>query len=143
MKRRKLILAASIFAGIAALLLITSEIVSGVMKIRRFDSIEARVKASITSDELQAWAVGILAKPLDASGGGVDVAALVPENLKNLYDRLPSAIANADREDRPGSVTILWGGGFIGHCGFDLGSTNYDLGRGEQWQPGVYFWKTQ
>lgn len=143
MKKKSLIIAAIVFPALAALLLVTSMIVGSVQKIRRFDSIETRVKTSITANELQAWAVQILAKPMDASGAGVDVADLVPDRLKNLYDRPPSAIAHADRENRPGSVTIMWGGGFIGHCGFDLGSTNYDLGRGKEWQPGVYFWKTQ
>lgn len=120
---------------------------------RNFDTFEDRARNAVTGPELQAWATSLLARQpansnrnggqirLDVSGLGADF----PKQLLELFPGVsPRFYYEAGGEDHPGWITIDWGGGRMGHTGFDIGATNFTdqpKKRGHAWQPGVYFWK--
>jgi hypothetical protein len=112
-----------------------------------FDNIERDAKRVITGAELQAWATNLLASisstttPIRVSGLGTNF----PSQLLNLNDGTRPYIYIHRESDTnfPPCVRLTWGGGMIGHCGFDIGPTNhvnYRYRYAREWQSGVYFW---
>jgi hypothetical protein len=65
-----------------------------------------------------------------------------PAQLLALYRHPPYIQVQEANTNSPASVFLMWGGGFIGHCGFEIGATNFVSHRANAraWQPGVYFW---
>ena len=109
-----------------------------------FDHLEQNARKVITGSELQAWAVQILAQYPTPTNGQMDLrlsdlAAPLPKPLLGLYHRPPDIFVYETTTNDPGHVRLNWGGGLIGHCGFEIGPTNF-VGMGHPWQDGVYFW---
>jgi hypothetical protein len=110
---------------------------------RAFDHIEQRAKKRITANELQAWATNLLAHPLTNLNPSVsELGTNFPKQLRSLYRHPPYIQVNEATTNYPAYVYLMWGGGLIGHCGFEIGPTNYVSYRSHArtWQPGVYFW---
>lgn len=109
----------------------------------QFDHLEQRAKRRITGTQLQAWALNLLEQyPTTVTNDTPDVSDLgtnFPRQLLGLYHRTPYIRIN-QYTNFESYVLLMWGGGMIGHCGFEIGSTNF-IGRGHAWQPGVYFWR--
>jgi hypothetical protein len=114
----------------------------------RFDHIEQHVKKQMSATELQQWALQVMAlHPVAADSEQVRIANLpvpLPKPLSNVWRHLPDIyIFNPDTNATPAYMSLTWGGGFIGHCGIEIGPTNFVSFRSEdKWQDGVYFWKT-
>lgn len=107
-----------------------------------FGRIEHNAKKGTTPEALQMWATNLIAKYPE--GGHVRLSELgtnFPVGLIDVAPRFgPSVfVFEAHGEDYPGSVRIVWGSGFMGHVGFEIGPTNF-VGRGHPWTAGVYFW---
>ena len=70
--------------------------------------------------------------------------AVLPHKEPDLLTRRIARLGifiHAATTNSPGSVMLMWGGGFIGHCGFEIGPTNFISYRdGHKWKDGVYFW---
>jgi hypothetical protein len=113
----------------------------------KFDHIEGKARKRVTAAELQMWATNLLANP---PTGRVTVASLgtnFPAGLRGLWRYDPSVVLNQTRtndgEPMPGWVHLMWGSGMLGHCGFEIGPTNFLGNRGTSvWSAGVYFWKS-
>ena len=118
-----------------------------------FDHIEQRARRRMTGAELQRWATNLLAvqRPYfhdraDAMGTNFPRPLLGLYRLEPLVSTFP-ATTNEDTSLRqppwvsPGYVRIIWGGGFIGHCGFEIGATNFESGspHANKWQDADYF----
>ena len=112
-----------------------------------FDHLEQHAKRRITGLELQLWATNLIAHH---SAGLVKVSELgtnFPQQLLGLYHRPPDImiyepLTNDLGQIQPAFVTLFWGCGMIGHCGFEIGPTNFSGYRATKaWQGGVYFWK--
>ena len=111
------------------------------LRIRSFDRIEDRAKKAITGTELLAWATNLLANPPATPNPRVsELGTNFPKALLDLDKYKPYISIRPAANDSPGVVSLMWGAGFLGHCGFDLGDSS--LARGHAWQPGVYFWKS-
>jgi hypothetical protein len=111
----------------------------------QFSRLEMNARKAITPAQLQAWATNLLAAwPTNASATP-KVSALgtnFPAQLLPLYHRPPYIQIQEATADRPASVYLMWGGGVIGHCGFEIGPPEFVSYRqnARAWQPGVYFW---
>jgi hypothetical protein len=111
---------------------------------RSFNNLERNAKRVITGTQLQTWAVGLLsAYPTNSSPRVSELGTNFPPQLLSLYHRPPSIGVYQADTNWGGHVQLLWGGGFIGVCGFDIGATNYVscYAHARAWQPGVYFVK--
>jgi hypothetical protein len=116
---------------------------TGYRPIWQFDHLEGTVKKAISGTELQAWATNLLAQ--SPSGGAYPVSTLgtnFPPQLRNIAPKLGPWVLVRDSTDPefPSYVEVLWGSGFLGHRGFQIGPTNF-VGRQitNEWQPGIYF----
>jgi hypothetical protein len=113
-----------------------------------FDHIEQRARKRVTGTELQQWAMEIMAKhpvlPDDpASLHLSELPVPLPKPLLNVYHYPPYIFIFGDTNAPPGYVRLVWGGGMIGHCGFEIGPTNFvSLRSKDKWQDGVYFWRS-
>jgi hypothetical protein len=110
---------------------------------RSFDNLERNAKRVITGTQLQTWATGLLA--LSPTNASLRVSALgtnFPAQLLGLYTNPPYIQIQEADTNSPASVYLMWGGGMIGHCGFEIGPTNFVSYRSHAraWQSGVYFW---
>jgi hypothetical protein len=47
----------------------------------------------------------------------------------------------ADWTNNPSTVSLIWGSGFLGHRGFIIGPTNFEMVGASSWGLGVYFIK--
>jgi hypothetical protein len=110
-----------------------------------FDHLEQRAKKRISGTDLQAWASVLIATP--PAKGWTTVRELgtnFPPQLLGLYHHPPDIMVYGPTTNSPGWVLLGWGGGLIGHCGFEIGPTNFTgYYRGHKWQDGVYFWRDQ
>ena len=111
-----------------------------------FDHIEQHAKKRITGTELQQWAGQVLARQ-PASPEGYNLVRLseltvpLPSPLLSLYHNPPDIFVYDATNYPPGYIRLIWGGGMIGHCGFEIGPTNFVSSRSKhKWQDGVYFW---
>ena len=130
--------------GCLIILFIGGCAISTYCHIRSFDHLEQNARKVIAGSELQAWAVQVVAQYPAPTNGYMDLrlsdlAAPLPKPLLGLYHRPPDVYVYETAKDDPGHVRLIWGGGLMGHCGFEIGPTNF-VGRGHPWQPGVYFW---
>ena len=108
-----------------------------------FDNLERNAKRAVTGTQLQAWATGLLATaPTNTAPRVSELGTNFPAQLLSLYHRPPYILIQEANTNTPGSVYLMWGGGMIGHCGFEIGPTNFVSYRSHAraWQPGVYFW---
>lgn len=125
-------------AGVAV---VTGMFLPAYLRMRTFDRLEDRAKKAITAAELQVWATSVLANPPASPNPRVsDFGTNFPKALLDLDEYKPYISIRPVADSSPGMVTLMWGSGFLGHCGFDIGDTNF--ARGDAWQPGVYFWKS-
>lgn len=107
-----------------------------------FGRIEHNAKKDVTPEALQMWATNLIAKYPE--GGHVRLSELgtnLPIGWRDVAPRFgPSVYVNPGHgDDYPSSVRVFWGSGFMGHCGFEIGPTNF-IGMGHAWSAGVYFW---
>ncbi len=112
----------------------------------QFDHLEKNAKKIITPAELQTWATNLLAQyPSNATASvwPSELGTNFPKKLLKLYHRPPNFFIFGPRPDWPvPHLSITWGGGFIGHTGFEVGPTNFPGWRATNtWAPGVYFFK--
>ena len=111
-----------------------------------FYHIEQHAKKRITGTELQQWAVKVLAQhPVSSNGYNIvrrsELPVPLPSPLLGLYHNPPDIFVFETTTNSPGCIRLMWGGGLIGHCGFEIGPTNFVSYRGtHKWQDGVYFW---
>lgn len=128
-----------------------------------FDTIEHRARKRITAAELQTWATNLLALyPTNAIPRVSELGTNFPQQLLTIWrsppyihiyeaaegnfrliGRSPSGTHIYDTDtNSPAWVRLVWGGGVIGHCGFEIGPTNFVSYQthARAWQPGVYFW---
>lgn len=95
---------------------------------------EKYAKRAVTGDELQAWALKVLADPENEK-----LKTNYPPQLRNLYSGSPPQVwvFNTNSTVSTPWVSLVWG-----HVdwasGFEIGATNY-VGTGHKWQEGVYF----
>lgn len=111
-----------------------------------FDHLERNARKVITPAALQAWATNLLAHPPATDTPKVsELGTNFPRQLLGLYHTPPYISIRHPSSNAPGSVFLMWGGGMIGHCGFEIGASNFLGFRGEQWQgyAGVNFWSDQ
>jgi hypothetical protein len=109
----------------------------------QFNHLEGTVKTTISGPELQTWATNWLAQnPASGMWHVSDLGTNFPPQLRGVAPRLGPYVLVRDSTDPgfPSYVEVLWGSGFLGHCGFQIGPTNF-VGRHltNQWQPGIYF----
>ena len=110
---------------------------------RSFDDLERNARKVITGTQLQAWAIGLLTlAPTNPTPKVSELGTNFPAQLLGLYRHPPYIQIQEANTNSPASVFLMWGGGFIGHCGFEIGPTNFVSYRfnARAWQPGVYFW---
>jgi len=110
---------------------------------RSFDHLEQNARKRMSGSELQAWALGLLSQyPTETNFWSGRLGTNFP--LRSLY-HVPAYVGvHEATSNSPPYVFLMWGGGFIGHCGFEIGPTNFVSYRpGHKWQEGVYFWKDQ
>ncbi len=110
---------------------------------RSFDNLERNAKRVVTGAQLQAWATGLLAaSPTDTTPRVSQLGTNFPAQLLGLYRNPPYIQIQEGDTNSSASIYLMWGGGMIGHCGFEIGPTNFVSYRSHAraWQPGVYFW---
>jgi hypothetical protein len=111
----------------------------------QFDHFEKNARRAVTGTELQVWATNLLARHPEY--GGVrrsEFGADFPKQLDRLAPKLGPMVYIQMPEDTnfPAYVQLSWGGGILGHLGFEVGPTNFTGFRSQRaWQPGVYFFK--
>jgi hypothetical protein len=113
--------------------------------IRSFDNFERNAKRVITGPELAAWGNGLLARyPTNTSLNLRELGTNFPSKLRKLVapELGPHLVVfTAEDTNDPPWVMVYWGSGFLGHCGFEIGPTNFTGSRARHcWQPGVYSW---
>ena len=110
---------------------------------RSFDNFERNAKRVVTGAQLQGWATSLLAlAPTNSTPRVSELGTNFPSQLRGLYRSRPYIQIQEGDTNSPSSVYLMWGGGMIGHCGFEIGPTNFVSYRSNAraWQPGVYFW---
>lgn len=128
-------------------LCIAAYVYAGCKPYWQFDHLEQNAKRRITAPQLQSWATSLLAQHPPGHAKVADLGTNFPRQLLGLYHRPPGIIIYESRTndsglEMPAYVRLTWGGGFIGHCGFEIGPTNFfSYVRGTKWSDGVYFWR--
>jgi hypothetical protein len=105
--------------------------------------LERNARKVITPGELQAWATNLLNNPPTNSRLMVaDLGTNFPAQLLKLFQHPPYISIQHSNEMQPASIFLMWGGGVIGHSGFEIGPPDFVSYRPKSraWQPGVYFW---
>jgi hypothetical protein len=109
---------------------------------RSFDNFERNARKVITGPELAAWGNGILAQyPTNATVHLRDLGTNFPPQLRKLAPELGPSIDVFRPDDTNAApwVLVFWGSGFLGHCGFEIGPSNFTGDRAHhRWQDGVY-----
>lgn len=122
---------------------IAAVIYASYRQVSQFDHLEQNAKQVVTGSELQSWAADLLAQyPTNASPKVSELGASFPGQLLGLFHDPPHIFIHVANTNYPASVLLMWGGGLIGHSGFEIGSTNFVSQRSNahEWQRGVYFW---
>lgn len=112
----------------------------------QFARLERNARKVITPTQLQDWAVNLIAtKPTNLTPSVSELATNFPAALLRLYYQPPYIRVQEVTTESPGSVLLMWGGGMIGNCGFEIGPTNFvsDRKTAREWQSGVFFWSTR
>jgi len=110
---------------------------------RSFDNLERNARKVITGTELQEWAIGLLTlAPTNSRPRVSELGTNFPAQLLGLFRHPPYILIQEANTNSPASVFLMWGSGFLGHSGFEIGPTNFVSYRANAraWQPGVYFW---
>jgi hypothetical protein len=116
---------------------------------RSFDLLEQNAKAKITGTELQTWATNLLANHPPGHTTVAKLGTNFPQQLLGLYRHPPYVFiyesgTNQLGDVDPGWVRLVWGSGFMGHCGFEVGPAEFKSRRpGNMWQQGVYFYRNR
>ncbi len=110
---------------------------------RSFDNLDKNAQKLISGPQLQSWATDMLAQyPTETNFWSSRLGTNFP--LRSLYHNPAWVVVHETSTNSPAYVFLMWGGGFIGHCGFEIGPTNFVSYRGtHKWQDGVYFWTDQ
>ena len=110
----------------------------------QFDHLEQNARKVITAAELQNWATNLMAKYPEVSNVTyAELGTNVLPQLKGLAPKMGPRvyIYYSEHPDVQSYVSLMWGSGFAGHAGFEIGPTNFTGQRGTtMWAPGVYFW---
>jgi hypothetical protein len=136
----------ALIVGILLFGVLAGYLYTGCKPVWQFDTLEAHARSVITGAQLQNWATNFIANEPTNPYALYRLAELgtnFPAQLRNLAPRVGPNVAlyNGGNDERPPSVRIWWGSGFLGSTGFEIGPTNF-VGRGRQWQqPGVYLFK--
>ena len=109
----------------------------------QFGHLERNARKVTTPGELQAWATNLLNRYPSNAWESVRLSELgtnFPRKLLSLYDAPPYVqICGQTSDDDVPHVALVWGGGFIGHTGLEVGPTNFPGWRATNvWAPGVY-----
>jgi hypothetical protein len=145
---RTLFYAILIFMGVVAIVVVLF-VWPAYRLFRSFELLEQNARAKITGTELQSWATNLLAHHPPGYTTVERLGTNFPRQLIGLYRHQPSILiyestTNKDDSVNPGWVRVVWGSGFMGHTGFEIGPTNFrGYKRGNEWQEGVYFYKDQ
>ena len=114
---------------------------------RSFNRIEKKARKVITAAEIQTWGTNLVAHQPPGHVSLENLGTNFPSQLTDVFRHSPfivihEAVTNDTEVIEAGWVSIIWGSGFLGHCGFEIGSTNFD-GRsaGDKWADGVYFFR--
>ena len=114
---------------------------------RSFARIEQEARQVITAAELQTWGTNLVAHEPPGHVSMENLGTNFPSQLTGVFRHPPfiviyEALTNDNGHVEAGWVSINWGSGFLGHCGFEIGPTNFD-GRsgGDKWADGVYFFR--
>ena len=112
--------------------------------IRSFDNFERNAKKVITGPELAAWGNGLLQTyTTNATPRLQDLGTNFPPQLRTLVAKElgPRIVVYEPLTNQRPWVMVYWGSGFLGHCGFEIGPTNFtgSLAR-HRWSDGVYSW---
>ena len=130
--------------GLLAIFGIAGYMFNACAPVWQFDHLERNARRVVRGPELQAWATSVIAQhPTNDWLRKSQLGTNFPERLWGLAPKLgPHVVFNeSDSTNSPAWIMIGWGSGFLGHCGFEIGSTNFVSRRpGHAWQPGVYFW---
>jgi len=109
---------------------------------RSFNNLERNARKVITGPELAAWGNDVLAKyPTNTTIHLRDLGTNFPPHLLKLAPEIGPSIdvMVSDDMDAPHWVLVFWGSGVLGHCGFEIGPTNFTGDRAHhRWQDGVY-----
>ena len=112
--------------------------------VRSFDNFERNARKVIGGQQLSAWGASVLAQyPTNTNLRPADLGTNFPPQLLKLAPELgPNIVVYAgDGTNTPGWIMVSWGSGFLGHCGFEIGPTNFTGSRAHNcWSPGVYSW---
>jgi len=110
--------------------------------IRSFDNFERNARIVITRPELAAWGNGVLAQyPTNTALHLRDLRTNFPPQLRKLAPELGPRIYVQVPEDTNAIhwLSVCWGSGFLGICGFEIGPTNFTEDRAHhRWQDGAY-----
>jgi hypothetical protein len=132
--------------AVVLLVCVAAYLFEGCKPVWQFDHLERNARKVIAGAELQTWATNLLAHPPESPYSSISMSQLgtnFPVRLRGLAPKLGPHVFlyEPDGTNSPGSVLVGWGSGFLGHCGFEIGPTNFVSGRrAHAWQPGVYFW---
>jgi hypothetical protein len=113
------------------------------------DDFEARVKATVNPDELQAWATNVIAKTSFRGSDSVVVnEADIPKSVGLIYKSDGDLGRVTVERSSAGDYVQLWYGGGFGHWGLIIGYptlvlTNHDSCYCHPWTEGIYFWRCQ
>lgn len=113
-----------------------------------FDRIEGKLKTRITPEEIRSWGTNVLEEKRPGFSSYEELRTNLPASLRGVFKHPPRVVINESPTNENGQVehrwlTVWWGSGLLGHCGLEIGSTNF-LGSskgGDEWAQGVYFWK--
>jgi hypothetical protein len=102
-----------------------------------FNHIERNAKKVMSGAQLQSWAMNLIAQSSTNSTPRVsELGTNFPGQLLRVFDDPPFIKIHKETTNSPANICLLWGGGIIGHCGFDVGSTNFVSNRGHKWKDG-------
>lgn len=140
-RRKRLVRRLVVYCCIVVATLAWLRYFTGFGVIWSFAQIESHVKSRMTGDALQQWALEVMKQSRTEDAlSSLEVQPPLPKALLNAYRRPPQVTVFTGTDNNPGHVRIMWGGGFIGHCAFEVGPTNFSKGAGHKWQDGIYFW---
>lgn len=132
--------------SIIALVFLVYVIVSFYMgheEVSQYDHLEQNANKIITGSELQTWATNLLDSYPPTNTWFIltpsELGTNFPQQLLGIAShRLGPYISVYLLKDRPRSLRLWWGSGFLGASGFEIGPTNF-VSNDREWQPGVYF----
>jgi hypothetical protein len=134
---------AAMFIAIILICATTIYFLPGCRITRSFNNFERNARKTITAPELAAWGNEILSQyPTNTTLHLQDLGTNFPPKLRKLVAPQlgPHFVVCAPEDtNAPHWIMVYWGSGFLGHCGFEIGPTNFTGDRAHhRWQDGVY-----